>query len=41
VFLLLYEAVADVRIPEPTPDLERRARWERAEGRLAEIRRPP
>jgi hypothetical protein len=38
-FLLLYKAAAEVRIPEPTPDLERRARWERIQERLAEIRR--
>lgn len=38
-FLLLYKTAAEVRIPEPTPDLERRARWERVQERLAEIRR--
>jgi hypothetical protein len=42
-FLLLYKTAAEVRIPEPTPDLAQRARWERLQEhmqeRLAEIRR--
>ncbi len=40
-FLLLYKAAADIRIPERTPDLERRARWERMQAQLAHVTRRP
>jgi hypothetical protein len=36
-FLLLYKAAAEIRIAEPTPDLERRARWERLQDGIAQI----
>jgi hypothetical protein len=36
-FLLLFRIADDLTVPGPTPDFERRERWERVTGRLIEL----